>query len=280
MAVSKKRNQSGLRSLHQGRPPFAKDRTASLSSKATRSIIRSQHILNKTLKSKKLEDADLINGSAVQQADLDTYQRASQLGQSSERGGDTSKLLVEWLNSVLKDAAARPRPLRMLEVGSLSSQNTCSTIPNLYIRRIDLKAREPVIEEADFMDLPIPSQEDELFDVVSLSLVLNFVSEPVVRGEMLRRVASFFRPSDSTIFPCLFLVVPLACVENSRYLTETALEEIFSSLGFSPVKTKMTAKLYYSLWQWSGIKPYAKCSFRKQELRSGRNRNNFAIVLE
>lgn len=49
---------------------------------------------------------------------------------------------------------------------------------------LDLHSRHPQIEEQDFMDRPSPAQSGEaLYDVVSCSLVLNFVPSPEGRGQ-------------------------------------------------------------------------------------------------
>jgi 25S rRNA (adenine2142-N1)-methyltransferase len=73
-------------------------------------------------------------------------------------------------------------------------------------------------------------------------------------------------------------VLPLPCMENSRYMTEDLLVEIMGSLGLVFGQSKKTSKLYYSLWKYEPCHESTK-SFRKQETRSGSNRNNFAIVL-
>ena len=258
---------------------------ASISSKATRSIIRAHHVANKTSHAAQPAQSERSESALAGRDDLELYQRASRLGQSSDRGGDTSVVLVDWLNDDMSRYPSYTK-FRMLEVGSLSVQNACSRVSNLEVRRIDLRAQEPGIEEVDFMELSLPESlpghshhYPHHFDIVSLSLVLNFVPDPAGRGEMLRRVRSFLRPGQSSTFPCLFLVLPLACVDNSRYLTESLLREMMVSLGFVVMKTKKTSKLYYSLWRWKCEQDLAKQAFKKQERRSGSSRNNFAIVI-
>lgn len=72
--------------------------------------------------------------------------------------------------------------LRILEVGALKADNyqgCCSWIDNTPI---DLNARDLGIRQQDFLQM----SEDEntsKWDVVSLSLVLNFVPDPRERGK-------------------------------------------------------------------------------------------------
>ena len=195
---------------------------------------------------------------------------------------------MEWLSehTVKSIPGEEPRnKLRMLEVGSLRSDNACSKSELFDVERIDLHSQHSDIKEQVFMNRPIPGAADldqEGFDIVSLSLVVNFVSNPTERGEMLRRVEAFLRPSvqeQAGPFPALFLVLPVACVRNSRYLAEGKLEAIMKSLGYRKIKRKMSAKLVYYLWKHNKTSKDKSKPFKKQELRAGKSRNNFAITL-
>ncbi len=219
---------------------------------------------------------------------LARYQQASIQGQSVQRGGDTSKVLMEWLSE--SAFASTPseesrKKLRMLEVGSLRTDNACSKSGLLHVTRIDLHSQHPGIKEQDFMDMPIPRAADlerEGFDIVSLSLVVNFVGNPIERGEMLKRVEAFLRPSELSgngTLPALFLVLPVACITNSRYLDEERLEAIMESLLYKKVKGKTSAKLAYYLWRHEQTSEVKSEPFKKQEIRAGKSRNNFAIIL-
>ena len=274
-------------SIRKGRPPFLNAKSASLTSRAIRSVIRSHHGLQKQ-RAKAIKEGDHVRAQELEttinaRGGIHGYQLASKIGQSSDRGGDTSKLLVDWLNAAFNESNANQTRLRMLEIGALSTDNACSHVGCLDVTRIDLKSREAGIQEIDFMELPIPLSEDGKYHVISLSLVLNFVPDAASRGSMLRRIPQFLHPS-ATIngcpFPYLFLVLPLPCVSNSRYLTEARLEEIMGSLGFNLTKTKKTSKLFYSLWRHENIKSMGILSFKKKQMRSGASRNNFAIVLD
>ena len=263
-----------------------------LSSFRTRSLVRSHHTLRKqvstALSKGDTGEAQVIQAKIDASGGLPKYQEASIQGQSAQRGGDTSKVLIEWLGKGEIDGETSVRSkrlLRMLEIGALRPDNACSRSRLFEMTRIDLHSQHPVILEQNFMERPICAAEDldrKGFDIVSLSLVVNFVSDPVGRGEMLKRVASFLRPSsdeEQDLFPSLFLVLPAPCVMNSRYLDEKRLDAIMESLGYKRAKKKLSSKLVYYLWKHDAGNGRIPRAFNKQEIRSGRSRNNFAIVL-
>ncbi|KAF4965590.1 hypothetical protein FSARC_6636 [Fusarium sarcochroum] len=283
--VSKK--QTRLKSLSSGRPPTVKS-SRSMSRKASRTLINTHHQLEKqrrqaAVKGDKVTETRLASDIA-KLGGLDHYQKASLQGQSLDRGGDTSKVLLEWLP--MSDLKKRTESLHMLEVGSLSTRNACSTSGVFTMQHIDLNSQEPGITKQDFMERPLPKDDSEIFDIISLSLVLNFVPEAEGRGQMLLRTLSFLRPtselstSSDELFPCLFVVLPRSCVDNSRYFTETRLEELMTMLGYVCMKTKMTQKLAYSLWKRIGTVSDKRPDFAKKEVNPGRTRNNFVMTLK
>lgn len=98
--------------------------TSSVSHKVTRSTITAFHVLlrKKANITKKVQHAatdsekslwqkelDAVNNNISELGGLDAYQRASQLGQSKDRGGDSSRILVSWL---LEMGIKKDRPLR------------------------------------------------------------------------------------------------------------------------------------------------------------------------
>ena len=283
MAVGSKKQKR----ISHGRPPLHKSHSATLSSKVTRSIIRSHHNLRKE-RAKALECGDEMRAGELEnliasQGGINSYQLASTLGQSAERGGDSSRLLVDWLEETTTYVSAHDEHLRLLEVGALTTRNACSQVKCLDITRIDLHSQEPGIQEIDFMDLPLPKREDQKFNILSLSLVLNFVPDAAARGAMLKRTCELLShgrmQQPTNLLPCLFLVLPLPCVSNSRYLTEKKLGEIMEGLGFSLARSKKSPKLFYSLWTYDSLCDKKTLRFKKEEVRSGASRNNFAIVM-
>ncbi|KAM5353773.1 hypothetical protein ACJ41O_000423 [Fusarium nematophilum] len=284
------RKQTRVKSLSNGRPPTVKS-SQSMSRKASRTLINTHHQLEKqrrqaAAKGDKNTEAQIASEIA-KLGGLDHYQKASLQGQSLDRGGDTSKVLLEWLP--VSDLKKRPQPLKMLEVGSLSTRNACSTSGIFAMQHIDLNSQESGIKQQDFMERPLPEDKSELFDIISLSLVLNFVPDAEGRGQMLLRTLSFLRPAsgqpsaetaEDLLFPCLFLVLPRSCVDNSRYFTEARLGELMAMLGYVCMKRKMTQKLAYSLWKRSGTVSDKRPDFTKKEINPGRTRNNFVMTLK
>ncbi|CAI7628384.1 unnamed protein product [Penicillium manginii] len=237
MAPNKRSKKLG--SLSSTRPPTIKSQHAALSSKATRTLIRSHHQLLKARAQAERAGDEALKASIDAQihanGGLESYQTASKIGQSLERGGDSSKLLLDWIKPQLSTWTANLPKLRVLEVGALSTKNVISKTPSLTVSRIDLNSQEPGILKQDFMERPLPAADadEERFHLISLSLVLNYVPDATGRGEMLKRCVQFLATDcPISLPPTLFLVLPVACVDNSRYVTEKRLLEILASLGF------------------------------------------------
>lgn len=257
-----------------------------MSRKASRTLINAHHQLQKQRHQAFIRgDQETEANIAAELAGLGGlghYQLASLQGQSIDRGGDTSKVLLAWLPVM---ELRKSRPLRMLEIGALSTSNACSTSGIFDIVHIDLNSQEPGIQQQDFMQRPLPKDKGDRFDILSLSLVLNFVPDAAARGQMLLRTLSFLReegdgPSvDGALFPCLFVVLPRSCIENSRYFTDVRFTELMALLGYSKIQSKLTQKLAYSLWRRATALPTSHPSFSKQEINPGRTRNNFVMTL-
>ncbi|KPI41622.1 uncharacterized protein AB675_9343 [Cyphellophora attinorum] len=310
------------------------------SSKHTRTTIRSYHTLQKRLhqarKAAHGGDAALIASLETQLSNLGGLEatklrppqakhrnaaetRLGRMGTAAGQGNRDSNrngILVKKLGP----------PLRILEVGALSTANALNVPGQTVVRRVDLRSTNPGIEERDFMTMN-PSEKWQGtagYDVLSLSLVVNFVGDPSARGDMLRHTTRFLRSPVSyavgerandddndedgddvdnhndadapknnlqtfrhhkthRFLATLFLVLPLPCVDNSRYLTEDRLIEMMESLDYVQTKVKRSSKLYFSLWRY---RPHAldlgraRQQFKKEEVRGGKERNNFCIVLE
>ncbi|OAL02599.1 hypothetical protein IQ06DRAFT_118461 [Phaeosphaeriaceae sp. SRC1lsM3a] len=294
MAVKKR-----AKSLASSRPPVRQPKER-MTSERSRSIIRTHHTLQKdhaaALKRGDAETARKISQLIEKNGGIKVYQAASKQGQAKDRGGDSSRVLVDWLQQSQvvdsKDRNMKLKPgcnslLSCLEIGALSTNNEISKYPNVIsMTRIDLNSQGPGIEKQDFMERPLPTTDEERFDIISLSLVLNYVPDAGGRGEMLKRLTKFLRPvqqhentANSTLQgPFLFLVLPLPCVENSRYLDEPLLLQIMANLGFSKRYSKNTSKLCYYLFTWDGKVASRKCA--KKKIRDKPAMNNFCIVVE
>ncbi|KAL2754675.1 hypothetical protein ACRALDRAFT_2021414 [Sodiomyces alcalophilus JCM 7366] len=280
-------------SLSAGRPPTIRQRPLSISRRETRALINAHHTLQKKRQQAiaRSDDATVstIDAEIAALGGIENYQRASLQGQRNDRGGDSSRLLLKWLEpsrSQLTKAASSGQPFRMLEVGALSTRNACSNSGLFQMELIDLNSQQSGILQQDFMERPVAKSDEERFDIISLSLVLNYVPDAALRGRMLLRTLAFLREpplelpeNERKLFPSLFLVLPRSCVVNSRYISLARLTELMSLLGYIQVETRFTNKLAYFLWTRASAPKNPLPSFPKKEVNPGSNRNNFSIVL-
>lgn len=197
---------------------------------------------------------------------LEAYQLASITGGDKTKGGETGKFFAKtWMELKGKD------PIRLLDVGAIHG-TTYEKFPWIQATSIDLNPLGPTVIKSDFFDFPVPKNKEELYDVVSLSLVINFVGSLPARAEMLRRAHRFLKPDGH-----LFVVLPLACLTNSRYVDHERFRGILKTLGWEPVVQHDSAKLTHWLLQ--------RCDgdgkeWKRQEVRGGAKRNNFCIVVK
>lgn len=85
--------------LGKGRPPSASAKQPkTLSKKATQAIVRTTHLLNKQIKMADSqgdeEEVKMLKQRMDELGGLKAYQQASIQGQSKERGGDSSEVLM------------------------------------------------------------------------------------------------------------------------------------------------------------------------------------------
>lgn len=97
---------------------------------------------------------------------------------------------------------------------------------------------------------------------------------------MLDLIHQQLRPSPNSL---LFLVLPLPCVINSRYLSVRQMQDLMAVVGFELIKDhwKNGGKVGYWLWAWreprrDGIR---KRFEKKQITEDGPKKNNFCILL-
>lgn len=180
------------------------------------------------------------------------------------------------------------------------------------VTSIDLNPQGKNVQKYDFFDFPLPGPDDKLYDVLGLSLVLNFVGDLRKRGEfkptsirlppscanlprptrlrpvpaahpsvhpptphsaeMIRRTHAFLKPTG-----LLYIVLPLPCLTNSRYLNHDRWTAILATLGFAPVRQHDSAKLTFWLLKRTHA-PDGKV-WKREEVRGGVHRNNFTIVV-
>ncbi|CEP16953.1 hypothetical protein [Parasitella parasitica] len=153
----------------------------------TARLIRKFHVLNKEL-AKCKADPQLakrereITKEMEDIGGLDWYQKASKLGQSKARGGDSSKWLIQTLNSHCNGLVDQcSKPVKVLDIGAVAPDNYQPYSSWITAKPIDLNPQHPAIEKQDFLLMKPPAKDDK-FDIVCLSLVINFVGDPKDRG--------------------------------------------------------------------------------------------------
>ncbi|KAI0683634.1 putative methyltransferase-domain-containing protein [Cytidiella melzeri] len=264
---------------------------------ATRTVIRRFHVLNRrqtqlqkflggdgdvlsTLARDAREELEAIDQEIADMGGLEAYQKMSVIGQGNDRGGGTEKILLEFLEELgyPKSVEDKDQRWKVLDVGALKPDNYASCKSWMDVTPIDLHSRHPDIMEQDFLRLDEDEDRDR-WDLISLSLVVNFVPEPKDRGRMLKMAHTMLRPNQF-----LFLALPLPCIMNSRYVTPEYLHGLMTTLCYTEVKTRWKdgGKMAYWLYRKaehvfkpdSEFAPYTK----KTVIRQG-NRNNFSILL-
>lgn len=212
---------------------------------------------------------------------IEAYQVALTDGQDSSRGGDSSKKLIQWLETN-KEWQKKDKTMTALEIGCLSPNNCISTCGMFEVTRIDLNSQnERLIQQQDFMERPLPDSPSEKFDMISCSLVLNYVPDHRIRGQMLLRFTKFLNEPKNGFEPKVFVVLPLPCVSNSRYFDNNRFLEMMQYLGFHKEEYHEAKKVAYWLFSWGGskaMKKIPKGTFKKTEIKSGQSRNNFCIT--
>ncbi|CAB9521019.1 nucleolus protein [Seminavis robusta] len=237
------------------------------------------------------------------------YQKASQLSTTFH---STSKWVLGYLqrngwlygirmdegddNPQTKKKRKRRRDTKLLEIGAINTElldaaertmdDKTTKKYRLNVRAIDLHSMHPGrIEEADFLKLPLNTHTGKSCDVIVCSMVLNCVTTPEDRGEMLTRIHHLLRPGG-----ILFLTIPRLCLSQSPYVTR---EQFLSLLGESGVglvvkETKESPKVAFFLCKRpdTTAEPRDPSSFDEQwtqlrKVQRGKKyRNQFAVVLD
>lgn len=213
-------------------------------------IIRSYHNLQK-----KATNLDLKL--------LDKYQKASVKAESIGQFA-----CGKWLKSNL-DKSDKSMKLSILDVGNLTGRNYSEKYFNPTY--IDLNPQQPNIQKQDLLTFNSLTR----FNIVCLSLVINFSPVPSIRGEMILSAKRNLELNGR-----LFIVLPLPCIMNSRYLTHEYFIEMMLSVGFKYKNHLFTNKLALYLFEnTSDTIENGKFS-KKALLRDKGGCNNFAIVFK
>jgi len=225
--------------------------TSSSNPHSSRTVIRRFHVLLKKQRQLKLapstdaQELRDVEREIEEMGGLAVYQRMSSVGQGNDRGGGSEKVLIQWLIDMGLQKREGKRKLKLLEVGALKPDNYGMCTSWIDTTPMDLRSRHPSILEQDFLLM----DEDEnrgRWDIISLSLVVNFVPDVKDRGRMLCLAHAMLAPEG-----LLFLALPLPCMENSRYLSFDKLQSLMTVIGFIEVqlKWKKGGKMAYWLYR-------------------------------
>jgi len=275
-------------------------------------LIRDYHTLNKRLEQNARDDsidsqerklkAEKIRQEQQAMGGIEKYQQASMYGAKSSKF-----VCAHWVEPLLKEhilissstdpasgTKTRVRP-RILDVGAIDNQylqyDWFDAVP------IDLNAQHKSVVQADFFDyahahIEKHQKEHNPFDAIVLSLVLNFQGDPRRRGDMLALAA------DARLLRAgglVYVALPSASLDNSRYCDEDHLIQVCETLGLKLVEKKRSAKLALLAFQQtsgdaasSGFQAYnvvSKTFLYPKEMsrapaKSGDTRNNFAVMLK
>ena len=192
------------------------------------------------------------------------YQEASVLSTAHTR--TTSRWVFKYLT---KEIGTR-ETLKTLEIGAINTH--ISACPWMDVTAIDLNSLHPKIHECDFFNL----KPESSFDVVVCAMVLNFVPTCVQRGEMLLRIYEQLKSSNGY----LFLVLPIRCVNKSKYMDRVLLLKMMDAIGFELKSTESSPKIIYMVFKkqdrkqdWkSSLEPY--CVTKPVIIHKGRKRTN------
>lgn len=208
------------------------------------------------VKLSKGQDTAAIDAAIEAMGGRREYQRASQVSVSFH---STSKWVLGclaqsgWLHGIVVDNGTasnddaqsntksvrkrKRRPTRLLEVGAINTElldaaaatkDTSSTEKKyrLDVRAIDIHSMHDGIEEADFLTIPVGRNEQERYDVIVCSMVLNCVTTPADRGEMMARLYHFLRPGGIA-----FLTIPKTCLNLSSFCDKQRFEQMLQCVG-------------------------------------------------
>ena len=231
---------------------------------------------------------------------LEAYQKASLKGESEGAGFDASEWVLDEIDrlKVLEQMpmrqpacpASASNQLKLLDVGAIVDHYAAplaqkGLADTLDYTCIDLNSQHENVLQVDFFDHAKEqlAAADHPYDVVVLSLVLNFVGDIVKRGDMLR-LASQLVPEGGYVF----VVLPSACMTNSRYTNEQEFKTILRSVGL-PVTSysdgdeciAYSDKLFFAICQRSDdpLRRLPCAAYKRTLCRGGKERNNFCVVL-
>lgn len=207
---------------------------------------------------------------------IDSYQKASIAGHTAATTVkfNTSRWVMERvkLQQPLY-ANSEATNIKLLDVGSLTNHY----LPfkrNIACTAIDLNPQHSSVQAIDFFDLPHNDvQHARVYDVIVLSLVLNFVGDKLKRGIMLTRSHKMLKSGGS-----LFIILPKACMDNSRYMNGETMKTMMTGIGFEETFTRSSSKLV--LYEYKAVVCTKIIAFAPKVKIAGIARNNFSISIQ
>lgn len=315
----KRKRNNHLSSLSAGTTDPSRKSSGFSNTAESLELIAAYHTLNKRLEQNARDDSITkeqrkSNAEALRQEQQDLggierYQQASMYGAKSSKF-----VCANWVEPLLRDNLKRPggnpntsskeeelqdsqrsHLPRILDVGAIDNQylkfDWIEAVP------IDLNAQHPSVVKADFFDYAHThcsntnekDHENKPFDAIVLSLVLNFQGDPRNRGDMLALAADprLLRPNG-----LLFVALPAASLDNSRYCDQDRFIQVASALGLDVVETKRSAKLTLMTFRrdpergMQAYNPatkmfdYGEAEMGRAPAKPGAQRNNFAVMLK
>lgn len=211
---------------------------------------------------------------------MDKYQEASLEGEGRSGGYDCSKWVLEKLSTL---EVGGGDTLSLLDVGAIVHRfgERCTAggrSVKLAATSIDLNPstceRGQKVIKADFFDFASERiREGARYDVVCLSLCINFEGSAKKRGEMVRLAGRLLKDGGYAM-----IVLPKACLDNSRYCDESIMHEVMQVCGIKVAHTDSSQKLWRCVGRRTG--DVEKEEVPRRAARGGSGRNNFAVVLE
>lgn len=255
-------------------------------------LIKSYHTLNKRLEQnarnesltdkERQRECEKIEAEQLALGGIERYQQASMYGAKFNKFN-----CAKWVEPLLRErffGKDDKRP-RILDVGAIDNQyqdyNWFDAVA------IDLNSQHPSVQKANFFDYGRKHilQAEKPFDALILSLVLNFQGDPRRRGDMLALAAD-----ERLLSGLLFLALPSASLDNSRYCDEEYLELICKTLHLEVVERKRSAKLtlltfrrtrtFQAYNAQTNTFDYGDKEMGRSPAKPGKERNNFAVMLK
>jgi 25S rRNA (adenine2142-N1)-methyltransferase len=155
----------------------------------------------------------------------------------------------------------------------------------IEVRAIDLHSMHKDIEEADFLQLPVPQRIEDQYDVVVCSMVLNCVATPSDRGKMMARLYHFTCPGGR-----VYLTIPKTCLQLSPFMDRARFEDMLRAVGLEVLShSKDSPKVAFfvaqrpepSIADATTTIPFDEPWTRKTIIRKGKKyQNEFAVTLD